>query len=392
LGKRNFSFMWERLWTRLHSAQPYLVALAIYAGSRIVVLAGLDFGEHYVPLDTHPGIWSIGTAPLRGLLRWDGGWYLSVATHGYSYDGNPSIQQNVNFYPLYPLVSRIVATALHIEIYNALLLVANLASVTAILLLTKLVCDEFGDEVSSLTIALVSFFSGSLFLSAAYTEGLALLLFVAFFVLLRRERWLWAATCVSLAMVTRATGFVLLPVLLWAIWRRHGKDAARLLRYGPLAAMIAVAAPGAFMIYLWHAFGDPLAFVHADLAWQNGWTLGARVHDGLTFGPLRDATYHGISRAANDSRFFILCLAGLILGIRRLPSTMTLLTLGVVLLNYLTVGLGSFTRHGFLAFPVFIVAAEVCRGRPWLTFPAIGVSAIMLFIDTALFSRWYAVN
>lgn len=384
--------MWERFWTRLRGATPYLAALAIYAGSRIVVLAGLDFGEHYLPLDNRPGIWSTGTAPLRGLLRWDGGWYLSIATHGYSYNGNPSIQQNIHFYPLYPFVSRIVAAALHIEIYNALLLVANLASVAAILLLAKLVREEFGDEVSSLTIALVSFFPGSLFLSAAYTEGLSLLLFVAFFVLLGRERWLWAAACASLAMVTRPTGFVLLPVLLWAIWRRHGKDAVHLWRDGPLAAMIAVAAPVAFMIYQWIAFDDPLAFVHADLAWWNGSTLGARVHDALTFEPLRDATYHGFSRAANDTRFFILCVAAIALSIRRLPSTMTLLTLGVVLLNYLTVGLGGFTRHGFLAFPFFIVAAEVCRGRPWLKFPAIGLSAMVLFYDTALFSRWYAVN
>ena len=126
----------------IFETRPYLAALAVYASSRMLILVALDFAERYVPLNSSPGVWSVGKFPLSGLIRWDSGWYLGIATDGYSYNGDPSIQQNINFYPLYPLLSRITATLLHIEVYQAMVVVAHLASVAEIMLLAKLVRPE----------------------------------------------------------------------------------------------------------------------------------------------------------------------------------------------------------------------------------------------------------
>ncbi len=45
--------------------------------------------------------------PVRNLLaRWDTFWYLDIAPRGYHWNGNPLEQQNVVFFPLYPLLMR----------------------------------------------------------------------------------------------------------------------------------------------------------------------------------------------------------------------------------------------------------------------------------------------
>jgi len=48
--------------------------------------------------------WSTAFRSVTG--GWDAGWLRSIAEHGYSWNGNASIAQNVNFLPLFPLAER----------------------------------------------------------------------------------------------------------------------------------------------------------------------------------------------------------------------------------------------------------------------------------------------
>ena len=56
-----------------------------------------------------------GRAPLRHFgnellnlpVRWDAGWYLSIVTDGYRYvPGDPAVQQNIVFFPAFPMLMR----------------------------------------------------------------------------------------------------------------------------------------------------------------------------------------------------------------------------------------------------------------------------------------------
>src|SRR5262249_57761468 len=58
-----------------------------------------------------------GRAPLRHFnnellnlpVRWDAGWYLQIVTEGYKYaPGDPAIQQNIVFFPAYPMLTRVL--------------------------------------------------------------------------------------------------------------------------------------------------------------------------------------------------------------------------------------------------------------------------------------------
>ena len=77
----------------------------------------------------------------RGLLAWDGDWYRSLMVHGY--DGMPL--EGVRFFPGYVFLSRAVDAILPGGQTTALLVVANLGTLLAMVLLHRLVILESAD-------------------------------------------------------------------------------------------------------------------------------------------------------------------------------------------------------------------------------------------------------
>jgi hypothetical protein len=116
------------------AGRPYVLAVAIYLCSRVVVILAINFAATYLPLLPRHSplwlgdVWQSGPRWYDHLLRWDSGWYASIATQGYHYNGNSDEQQPVGFFPLYPLLSRLVALVSGVSPFHALLLVANLAA------------------------------------------------------------------------------------------------------------------------------------------------------------------------------------------------------------------------------------------------------------------------
>src|SRR5258705_3959832 len=222
---------------------PYFWAILIFLCSRVVVALGLVFSQKYLPATD---VWSAGPFWYHQLLQWDSEWYFKIVTEGYRYNGDPTIQQNIVFYPLYPMLARGLATISGLTPADALLLVSNVAGLLAIVALFKR--EEFGDQLALTTIALLSFFPASVLLSAGYTEPLVLLLIVSFFLVLKRKHYLSAALLAGLALSTRSTGIVLLPVLLWDMWRN--RDQKPFLVALLPSVLLATSGLWLFMIYL----------------------------------------------------------------------------------------------------------------------------------------------
>src|ERR1700674_2005663 len=136
-----------------HPCLPYLWAISIFLCSRVVVALGLVFSRKYMPIDA--AVWSAGPGWYHQLLQWDSEWYFKNVTEGYRYNGDPNIYQNIVFYPLYPMLSRGLAAIGGIGAPDALLLVSNISGFFAIVLLFKLVREEFGDRLALATVALL---------------------------------------------------------------------------------------------------------------------------------------------------------------------------------------------------------------------------------------------
>ena len=369
---------------------PYFEALAIYLSSRLLVFVGIAFGLTYVP----PGhdIQLGGSRWYHHLLRWDSEWYRTIASTGYSYNGEPGLPQTVVFYPLYPGLSRFASEVLGINVADAMLLVANLAATAAVLLLFKLVRERHGDRAALATVALIAFFPASVFLSAGYTESLALLLMVAFFLSLARGRFLMAAIFAGLATATRSSGIVLAPVLLWELWR--GRPPRRFLIEAIPLAILASAGLWLYALYLGLAFGHPLAFADGQAAFHESTTLMARLASALTLQPLGRINLTDISPAGLDQWFALICIALIMrawfIGISRgwILFSILLLALPYVTLSGGPAGFTSMARFNLVSFPLFAVMALSAERWPWAMPAIVGIFGGLLMMYSALFAQW----
>ena len=249
------------------------------------------------------------------------------------------------------------------------------------LLFLKLAREEFDGEVALLSLAALCFAPGSLFLSAGYSELLALTFVLASFLFLRRDRFALAAAMAGLALATRSTGIVMVPVVLWEVWRRGPRPWPRRLALLALCAALALSGLLAFMAYLWIAFGHPLAFLTGERAWH-GDPLSQHLIDALKFEP--------VFRLRIDVAWFVGFFAIMLAAARRLRSPLFLYGLGSLLMPYLTIGITTSTsRYVLMCFPAFFGIGLACKGRPWLANALIGVSAALLCVASARFSQWY---
>jgi hypothetical protein len=377
--------------------RPYALAAGIYLGSRLLVLLAVQFAATYVPL-AYPDFWRAGPTWYDHLLRWDSEWYAGIARDGYHFTTSYGPEfQAVVFYPFYPFTARFAAALFGIGLPEALLLVANAAGFIAVLLLFKLVREVRDERAALLTVACLSFFPPSMFLTAGYTEPLALLFIVSFFLMLRREHYVMAALFAGLAIATRSTGIILTPVLLWELWRRYREDRLRLVGYAVPCALIATSGLWLFMIYLWADFGNPLAFADAQAGFHDGTSLVTRLVSALELKPFAHLRFDDLSPLGFDQWLFLLLIALSVFGWRRLPPSMTFYSLGVLMLPYLTLsggpaGFASTGRFGLLAFPSFIILADLLQPRVWLAAVVFGFGGALLFMYSALFSQWYWIG
>jgi hypothetical protein len=122
-----------------------------------------------------------------------------------------------------------------------------------------------GRHIADRAVILYCLFPGSLVLSMGYSEGLMIILATACLIALLREHWALAGALAGLATACRATALVLVLVCLWQALTVIRRDRT----WRPLIAP-ALAPTGAlaFMAFLWLRTGDPLAYSHAQAAWE----------------------------------------------------------------------------------------------------------------------------
>ncbi|HJW83586.1 MAG TPA: mannosyltransferase family protein, partial [Anaerolineae bacterium] len=199
--------------------------------------------------------------------RWDTGFYLSIATEGYRYQG--TALPSVAFFPLLPLAIRAVALVIGDPLVAGLI-VANAALLAAVMLLYRLVEEEWGAATADRAVWYVLIFPTSFFGSAIYSESLFLLGAVGSLYAARKRAWGIAALAGLLTGLTRFTAVIvsaLLAVEWWTQRRRDGATVARPSLAGlaaPVAVLIGIAI---YLTYLQLAFGDALAFARASAAW-----------------------------------------------------------------------------------------------------------------------------
>jgi hypothetical protein len=178
-----------------------------YAGRALTVAA--YSGEEIFP---YRGVAAETNLLLSVWQRFDTNWYLKIAQRGYSGDDGSTV-----YFPLYPLLIRVVSAVVGNAMLAALL-ISNLSAIGALAMLYRLNEALFGAPSARRVVAYWLLFPTAFFLLAAYTESLFLFLALAAFDCARRDKWILAALLGGLAALTRLQGALLIVPLLWMWW------------------------------------------------------------------------------------------------------------------------------------------------------------------------------
>jgi mannosyltransferase PIG-V len=354
-----------------------------------------------------------GTQPPRDnalylVDRFDAGWYAGIAAEGYYFQGRFDRQQNVAFFPAFPMLMRVVGYPLgafessvprerriaRIEWGGVLISFAAFA--WAAVYLWRLARETIGDERAPAAVALLAAYPFSLFYSAPYTESLFLLGVVAAIHHFRRGQVAPAAAWGLLVGLTRPNGCFLSLVLAALVVERM--RTGRHTRPGttPPATLardlLAAAAPGIGMLtysaYVHHLTGAWFGWARLHEAW-------GRSYEGLA--PLTRAygwiTDEGLLHVVEGVPYDTLNSLGLIFAVlllwpvvRRLGAPYALFILVNALPPLLAGGVLSMGRMSATLFPLFLALAAVTPPRavtPLITGLAVGQG-----FAAALFFTW----
>ncbi len=376
-----------------------IFCLQVFVLVRIGLLAlGLIAVGLFPPLDpvSVPG-WPARALPDPGWHnlftaweRFDALWFLRIAADGYrAMDGSAA------FFPLYPLVIRLVSALLGGHPFAAALLVSNAAFLGALLVLYVLTRSEISDRAARAVVVLLCCFPTAFFFFAPYSESLFLLMVVTALWAARRRRWAIAAAAGFGAALTRNVGIVVpLALAVEAIQQRVGTNERPLVP--GLAAAAAAGLGSLTVLAFWAAKAqDWLAPLNQQANWERSfswpWTT-------LIDGTRAAFRYVGDTNGSYwliDWLIVVPMLAAAVVVLVRYRWTYGAYVWGSLLIPLSFVfedrPLMSMPRFVLPLFPVFWAIAEVLeRWRvPRWAVAAVGAAGLGLLVP--LFVNWYYI-
>jgi 4-amino-4-deoxy-L-arabinose transferase-like glycosyltransferase len=353
-------------------------ALAVYAASRLSLLLVVKTVTLIVP----------GFSMIDALQVWDGQLYLAVVEDGYPSrhnafaDGEPT-GYLAAFFPLFPLLVRLVGALLPVGTAGAGVVTAFLAGGAATVAFALLAREVVGREAALRAVALFCFFPGAFVLSLIYAEGVLITAAALCLLFLLRERWLAAGVAGALATAARPNGIAVVAACAVAAVvavRRRGEWRAL------LAPALAPVGMLGYFGFLWARTGDAGYWYDVQQRfWGNYFDFGADAVRWV-WAFLRDPF-----KDPGPTIIFFSCLyivaAVAFLWKARLPLPLTVFA-GVVF--FITIGSAkSFVlpRFCFTAFPALIAIAVRVRGPTHhsLVGAFAILMAVMMLVSTVLF-------
>lgn len=347
---------------------PWILAHLLVFGVIVVERARHDRSLWYGAIPNH--IWP--SHYLASLYTWDGVWYLNIATNGYG----PRHSEEVHFFPLLPISVKALAAVTPLTLPVAMLVVCWSAALLFGAALHRLVVVETGDVRAAVRAAWLSQLApGAFVLVMGYTEGLAGLLAVLYFLAVRRDRPVLGFVTGLACGVVRPTGVLL--ALAGAVEAARG---LRSRRDGPLLVLrrlLVAAAPAlglaGFLLYSKVHQGSFAAPYTVQLS---GGQRGGTVVD-----PLRTAfdilTRGGGNAAMLSIELLVAGLALLWVACRRLPPSYAAWAVPSFVLAVTARGFASLPRYVSGVFPLLIAAALLTTTwKRWAW--TLGVSSVLM--------------
>ena len=194
-------------------------------------------------------------------LHWDTRHYVGIAQDGYTAVGDERLR--LVFFPLYPLLMRLVSPLTGGNLFAAGTAVSLVCSAAAAALLYDLAQTQLGERGARLAVAYFLLNPLSVFLGCVYTEALFICLTLAAVCLLRRGHPWAAALCGMLSALTRMPGVIVSGLFIIAFLAEIPKEGIRAEALLSCMGQVLLVFCGLFLYWgiNWVVTGDPLMYL-----------------------------------------------------------------------------------------------------------------------------------
>jgi hypothetical protein len=398
----------RRLLRALDAREPGSAAAIVPSAltSRVVVLIVGYLAVVTIGLaQSSVGFQTTADAALNLPARFDAGWYGGIAMDGYYFEGRFDKQQNVAFFPAFPLLERAAGYPLGAfapgvprdrrmaRILWGGVIISLIAFAWAAFYLWRLARETIGEDRAGTAVALLAAYPFAVFFSAPYTESLFLLGAVATIYHFRRDELAAAAAWGLLVGLTRPNGCFLSLVLAVMIFEKLRSSEISKFPNAQISKWLAAsAAPGLGMLiysaYVRHLTGSWFGWARLHEAWGRSYSGLAPVE--RAYGWLTDEgllhVVEGVPYDTLNSLGLIFALVMLWPVLRRLGLAYAVFVVVNVVPPMLAGGVLSMGRLTATLFPLFLALAATTSPRavpPLITAFAIGQGLV-----AALFFTW----
>jgi hypothetical protein len=268
-------------------AVPMLAALSCCA----IILAAGELAAWLPP--SWQGNWADHIAARQAhfidrFFPFDAVWYQHIATDFYAWDpSRPGLKQDVAFFPVWPLVLKLIAlcTPDAMAARDVTVITSAGFALASIVAFDALARRLLAPQAARTATWLFALYPGASFLLLSYPTGLMNLLCILALLALMQERY-WAAAFCS-ALVTGigplglGTAMAVFTMAAWRVWQRmaHAPTARRVRLAVSLVALGVLSISGlwGFLLWQWLKFADPFAFMQAQEAWAVQLTWPRRI-------------------------------------------------------------------------------------------------------------------
>lgn len=367
-------------WTAHVRAWPEWVKtpLAVFLVSRLAIFAVTGWSLIIDPRLHRPG-GRLAWPALEGLCRWDCGWFHRIAMDGYA---QPHYS---NFFPLFPLMGRVVNELTGLPIPIALVLVANVFGLVGLMFVFRLFEHLEGTQVARAGTVLLAAWPFSFFQAAGYPESFMLASSAVAIWWAHRGRHLSAGAALGVGILARHLTVIAGLSLLVAQLRERGWHPKRFIwNRAFLGLLLPFLIAGLYFGYLALKFDDPLMFWRAR---SQGWG-GAAWYGVITFfqgGPWEPqiGVYLWLS---------LIPLLGAVLLLRK-PAWWILAGYGVgLMITLYSIGLMGLGRYTQACWPAFLPLAVLLAKRPGLRQGVVIGFAVLQGMFLYLYTHSYPIN
>lgn len=321
-------------------------------------------------------------------VNFDGVYYLTIASGGYSVD-------NAGFFPLYPIFIRIFSlnsAAFSYQQFLTAFILTLIFTFAGIVFFEKLVKIDYKKEISFQSIIFLLSFPVSFFLATIYSESLFFLLLILTFYFARKGNWFLSSISAMLLTATRFVGIAIIPALLFEFFVQNKTFINK--KIIPL-----ILTPLGILSYAWFnftAWGNPLHFIEAQ-----GKLLNNRSVDHIILFPQTIFRYFKMLTTVSINYEWWIALLELLtfvfvfvmLYVAWKKKVRTSYLIFSILAFLIPVSTGTFTglpRYVLVLFPIFIALALI--NNKWIKIVNCVIGIILIFILFILFSKGYYVT